>query len=212
MGISYQWNFCIDGVLMPDRTPSPALLEYKQVIAPVEITKVAGSRTKIEIKNHYDFLSLDQVVLCWSLEENGKAIQEGNIETLSALPHEAEQVEIPLTVFAVKKNTDYYLRIRVCQKYETSYAPAGHEIAMKQFDLGIRQDELEVRIPQEELEVTEENGILTVKNPRICAKFHTVFGNLVSLERDGKMYLTQGPVMNLYRATIDNDMYKRMIG
>lgn len=202
-------NFCIDGVLMPDRTPSPALLEYKQVIAPVEITKVAGSRTKIEIKNHYDFLSLDQVVLYWSLEENGKAIQEGNIETLSALPHEAEQVEIPLTVFAVKKNTDYYLRIRVCQKYETSYAPAGHEIAMKQFDLGIRQDELEVRIPQEELEVTEENGILTVKNPRICAKFHTVFGNLVSLERDGKMYLTQGPVMNLYRATIDNDMYKK---
>ena len=88
-------NFCIDGVLMPDRTPSPALLEYKQVIAPVEITKVAGSRTKIEIKNHYDFLSLDQVVLYWSLEENGKAIQEGNIETLSALPHEAEQVEIP---------------------------------------------------------------------------------------------------------------------
>ena len=63
-------------------------------------------------------------------------------------------MEIPLTVFAVKKNTDYYLRIRVCQKYETNYAPAGHEIAMKQFDLGIRQDELEVRIPQEELEVT----------------------------------------------------------
>ncbi len=44
-------NFCIDGVLMPDRTPSPALLEYKQVIAPVEIHKVTGSRTKIRLKN-----------------------------------------------------------------------------------------------------------------------------------------------------------------
>lgn len=202
-------NFCIDGVLMPDRTPSPALLEYKQVIAPVEIHKVPDSRTQILLKNYYDFLSLDHVVLCWALEENGKAVQEGEIRTLSALPHESEKVDIPVKPFEIRKNKDYYLHIKVCQKYDTNYAPAGHEIAAKQFDLEIRQDEFTARAAGKELAVTEENGILTVANDRITVKFHTVFGTLTALEKDGKTYLAKGPVMNLYRATIDNDMYKK---
>lgn len=202
-------NFCIDGVLMPDRTPSPALLEYKQVIAPVEILQVPGSRRQILLNNYYDFQALDQVVLRWSLEENGNEIQSGEIADLQAPPHESEQVEIPFKEFKIQKNTDYYLRISICQKYETNYAPAGHEIAQKQFDLGIRQDEFEQRKEGTELRADEKNGILTVENEQIRVKFHTIFGKLISIEKEGNTYLTQGPVMNLYRATIDNDMYKK---
>lgn len=202
-------NFCIDGVLMPDRTPSPALLEYKQVIAPVEISQIPGKRTQILLKNYYDFLSLDQVVLKWTVEEDGKAIQRGEIQTLTALPHDSEKVEIPIERFEIRKNTDYYLRIQICQKYDTNYAPAGHEIASKQFDLGIRQDQFVEREEGSEFEVKEENGILTVKNDHVSVKFHTVFGNLLSMEKEGNIYLTKGPTMNLYRATIDNDMYKK---
>ena len=44
-------DFCIDGVLMPGQNAVPALLEYKQVIAPVKITKVAGSRTKVRLES-----------------------------------------------------------------------------------------------------------------------------------------------------------------
>ncbi len=143
-------------------------------------------------------LILDHVVLCWALEENGKAVQEGEIRTLSALPHESETVDIPVKPFEIRKNKDYYLHIKVCQKYDTNYAPAGHEIAAKQFDLEIRQDEFTARAAGKELAVTEENGILTVANDRITVKFHTVFGTLAALEKDGKTYLTKGPVMNLY--------------
>lgn len=202
-------NFCIDGVLMPDRTPSPALLEYKQVIAPVEISQIPGKRTQILLKNYYDFLSLDQVVLKWTVEEDGKAIQRGEIQTLTALPHDSEKVEIPIERFEIRKNTDYYLRIQICQKYDTNYAPAGHEIASKQFDLGIRQDQFVEREEGSEFEVKEENGILMVKNDHVSVKFHAVFGNLLSMEKEGNIYLTKGPTMNLYRATIDNDMYKK---
>ena len=51
--------------------------------------------------------------------------------------------------------------------------------------------------------------MLTVKNSCITAKFSTVFGKLLSFETNGKEYLSEGPRMNVYRATIDNDMYKK---
>ena len=118
-------------------------------------------------------------------------------------------MDIPVKPFEIRKNKDYYLHIKVCQKYDTNYAPAGHEIAAKQFDLEIRQDEFAAIAAGNELTVTEENGILTVANDPDHSKIPYVFGTLAALEKDGKTYLTKGPVMNLYRATIDNDMYKK---
>ena len=70
-------NFCIDGILMPGRTPSPGMEEYKQIIAPVDITGVEGSMRKICISNDYDFLDLDAVALHWEVVAEDVAIQEG---------------------------------------------------------------------------------------------------------------------------------------
>lgn len=56
-------NFCIDGMLMPDRTPSPALLEYKQVISPIEVQKVEGKNNELILTNWYDFLSLSHLYI-----------------------------------------------------------------------------------------------------------------------------------------------------
>ena len=61
-------NFCIDGILMPDRTPSPGMEEYKQIIAPIEITPIAGNIKKIKIENYYDFLNLSTVIINWEIK------------------------------------------------------------------------------------------------------------------------------------------------
>ena len=73
----------------------------------------------------------------------------------------------------------------------------------------IRKDGFSVRETADKLQVTEGQGGLTVENSRVTAKFSTVFGKLISFGKDGKEYLTEGPRMNVYRATIDNDMYKK---
>lgn len=202
-------NFCIDGVLMPDRTPSPGLLEFKQVIAPVEIERVEGTQREVEIRNYYDFLSLSHLALDWCLEEEGTAVQSGRIESLSAPAHGSERVEIPFKAFEPKANTDYYLKLRVSLKEDANYAPKGHEIKTVQFPVDIRRDELSERETGEELSVREEGAVLTVENSRICAKFHKVFGTLLCVEAGGKRLISGGPKMNVYRATIDNDMYKK---
>ena len=193
-------NFCIDGILMPDRTPSPGMEEYKQIIAPVEITAVEGSMNKIQIRNYYDFLNLDTTTLYWEVKAEDQMIQDGTVEGLSVAPHEGKIITLPITAFELQENTDYYLNLTVCQKEERNYAPAGYEIKKVQIPMQIRKDGFSV---------TEGQGGLTVENSRVTAKFSTVFGKLISFGKDGKEYLTEGPRMNVYRATIDNDMYKK---
>lgn len=202
-------NFCIDGILMPDRTPSPGMEEYKQIIAPVEITAVEGSMNKIQIRNYYDFLNLDTTTLYWEVKAEDQTIQDGTVEGLSVAPHEGKIIALPITAFELQENTDYYLNLTVCQKEERNYAPAGYEIKKVQIPMQIRKDGFSVRETADKLQVTEGQGGLTVENSRVTAKFSTVFGKLISFGKDGKEYLTEGPRMNVYRATIDNDMYKK---
>ena len=202
-------NFCIDGILTPDRTPSPGMEEYKQIIAPVEITAVEGSMNKIQIRNYYDFLNLDTTTLYWEVKAEDQMIQDGTVEGLSVAPHEGKIIALPITAFELQENTDYYLNLTVCQKEERNYAPAGYEIKKVQIPMQIRKDGFSVRETADKLQVTEEQGGLTVENSRVTAKFSTVFGKLISFGKDGKEYLTEGPRMNVYRATIDNDMYKK---
>lgn len=202
-------NFCIDGILMPDRTPSPGMEEYKQIIAPVDITGVEGSMWKICISNDYDFLDLDAVTLHWEVVAEDVAIQEGWITDLAVAPHDSTVLTLPIAPFELQANTDYYINLTVCQKEDSLFAPAGHEIKKVQLPMQIRRDEFSVREAADPLRVSDRAGILTVENSLVKARFSTVFGKLLSFGTEDRAYLTEGPRMNVYRATIDNDMYKK---
>lgn len=202
-------NFCIDGILMPDRTSSPALIEYKQVIAPVEMKKSPGKQREVQLKNYYDFLDLTHLQLKWWISYDDKTAEEGMITDLSAKPGETQKVEIPYHSFEPSTNTDYYLNLSLCLKNETNYAPAGHEIAREQFMLDICAREVEERLAGTPLATEETPVFYTVSNDKVKAVFHKVYGNLERFTVNGKDYLTKGPEMTVYRATIDNDMYKK---
>ncbi len=202
-------NFCIDGVLMPDRTPSPALLEYKQVIAPVEVTRAEGKNREIQLKNYYTFRSLEGLYLLWQVEGGGKVIREGVIETLKAEPKESQRLVIPYEEFEPEANVSYYLNLSVREKEAVPYAGKGHEISHVQFELQEKKVLFTARPVGEKLRTTEKEGVLTVENEQLCVKFHTVFGKLLSITSGDTEYLTEGPQMTVYRATIDNDMYKK---
>ncbi|MEY8431813.1 glycoside hydrolase family 2 TIM barrel-domain containing protein [Lachnospiraceae bacterium 48-42] len=202
-------NFCIDGILMPDRTPSPALLEYKQVIAPVEVTRVKGRNREIELKNYYTFRTLEGLYLYWQIKGAGQVVCEGTVESLSAGPGESQRVQIPYGKYNPQPNVRYYLNLSVREKEDLPYAKKGHEITHVQFELEEKVVQVIERPSGEPLRTAEEEGILTIENDRLCVKFHTVFGRLLSVAAEGELYLTEGPEMTVYRATIDNDMYKK---
>lgn len=202
-------NFCIDGMLMPDRTPSPSLTEYKQIIAPVEVTRAAGSQKDLILKNYYDFLSLSHLMLKWEVRSEDALISEGTVETLHAAPHESERICIPIPEFQPEVNTDYYLEVSICQKEDSAFAKSGYAISNVQFPLDIKHEIKENYPAGEPLVIKEEGAFLSIENTAVKVVFHKVFGKLLSVERQGKTYLTDGPRVTVYRATIDNDMYKK---
>lgn len=202
-------NFCIDGILMPDRTPSPALLEYKQVIAPIAITRAKGKHQELKLKNYYNFRTMEGLCLNWEIEGGGKALQSGRIDGLKAKPGETQRVTVPYEEFVPEPNTSYYLNLSIQETEDTPYAKAGHEVSHVQFELEEKQVRFTKRPAGDALTITEQDGVLSIGNGNFCAKFHTVFGTLLSLSANGKEYITAGPHMTVYRATIDNDMYKK---
>lgn len=202
-------NFCIDGLLMPDRTPSPALAEYKQVISPVEVLKAEGKNRELILNNFYDFRDLRHLELRWWIQADEEILQKGTISDLTAKAHESQKVTVPYEAFVPEENTDYYLNVSVCQKECTNYAEAGFEIGRVQFEMELSQFVFSERPAGEALSVKEENSVLTIANKDLTVKFHTVYGKLLSVESDDKVYLSEGPQMTVYRATIDNDMYKK---
>ncbi|MFA9479771.1 glycoside hydrolase family 2 TIM barrel-domain containing protein, partial [Phycisphaerales bacterium AB-hyl4] len=71
-------NFIADGLVMPDRTPSPGLLEYKHVLAPVHVEAVDLDRGEIRLTNRYDFANLDHLHLAWRVSCDGEVLQSGD--------------------------------------------------------------------------------------------------------------------------------------
>lgn len=57
-------NFCVDGLVYPDRTPHTGLLELKNVIAPIDVEAVDLDNGKLKITNRFDFLNLSSLVKC----------------------------------------------------------------------------------------------------------------------------------------------------
>jgi len=202
-------NFCIDGLLMPDRTPSPALAEYKQVIAPVGIISAGAGQREYQITNYYDFLDLSACYLDWWISYDDQVEQAGSILLPPVKPGESEKVRIGYQPFQPQKNTDYYINLSVRLKEETNYAGAGHEIKREQFKLREQWIEIGQHEPDEELQITAEGTCVTVWNRNISVKFDKLYGRLTGVEANGETWLTEGPEMTVYRATIDNDMYKK---
>ena len=124
-------NFVIDGLLFPDRRPSPALAELAQAQQPVDIA-LLGPEGKLELRNRYDFLTLSHLTGSWSLLADGVLAAEGDLGLLSAGPGSSQTVMAgPLPAVKGEAVLDVSLRARSA----SAWAPAGHEVAWAQFVL-----------------------------------------------------------------------------
>jgi len=123
-------NFVIDGLVFPDRRPSPALRELAKVSQPVEISLLGGG--KVELRNRYDFLALSALEASWALAEDGVVVAGGQLGPLCAGPGEADVVEAgPLP----SVTGEAVLEVSVRTAAASSWAPAGYEVAWEQFVL-----------------------------------------------------------------------------
>lgn len=120
--------FVIDGLVFPDRTPSPGLLEFKKVFEPVRIDIDAET---IRVRNLHDAVELSEFGLVWELARDGIVIEQGVLDAGPVAAGDLAHLPIPVAVSG-DTEAETVLTVRVLTKRDTRWAARGHEIAWAQ--------------------------------------------------------------------------------
>lgn len=168
-------DFCIDGLIMPDRTPSPGLYEYKKVIEPITTTAVDIQKGIINLLSRYDFANLDRFNLVYKVMEDDVILQTGFMAVPSIEARANKDITLPydLSAIKVKPGAHYYVNISYQLREDTRYASSGHELATAQFELPLYKEGIMVR-PEGILNVEKEHTTLHVKGANFSLDFNLV--------------------------------------
>lgn len=206
-------NFCIDGLVSPDRKPHVGLLELKQVIAPVKFELADAASGLLTVYNRYDFRDLSHVSLFWKLEDQGAIVAQGSIGDLAAGPQSAVTVKLPYALPAASAGA-FELTVSCRLKEETAWAEPGHELSFGQFRLAAQEAPSGTAAgfgasAAEPLAASEEDGMLTIAGFDFLYKFDLSRGSFASISKHGVPMLAAPTKLQLWRAPTDNDMYVR---
>ena len=202
-------NFCLNGIVNPDRSAHPALHEMKKVYQNISFSIKDKTSTKIEIKNKYDFLNLNQFNFTWKLLENGKAIASGELPEQNILPDESKTISISFPKLK-NKNSDYHLNIYASTATEMPLIEVGTQLAYEQFELQKGNFYTELNFEGESISVEESENQLNLKNANFSLQFNTSTGKLTSLDYGDGNVLLEGISANFWRASTDNDFGLKM--
>jgi len=200
-------NFCTDGLVWPDRTPHPAMHEFKKLAQPFAFKAVKLHQGRFSLTNKRDFTCLSDLAFSWTLEVAGKAVQRGALEIPAAAPGATVEFAVPFTAPALKPGEECFLNFSAKLKQAAPWAEAGHEVGWEQFKLPFRSSPA-LRMPATALQAEEKNGRLTLSCDAYSAVFDLASARMLSLSRGGRTLLSAGPEMSLWRAPTDNDGIK----
>ncbi|MBE6651378.1 MAG: DUF4981 domain-containing protein [Ruminococcaceae bacterium] len=195
-------NFCVDGLVFPDRTPSNSLLEFKNVIRPMRARYEDG---KFIFKNFLDFTDVDEVIdVYYEITDGGRLVLHGKVELGSVLPHEEKEVKL----YIPELSEHGFIRFIYIQKCDLSATNAGHELGFDQIELNEAvletpkkvEGTFEVSETDKALEISGD-GFLYVFNKRNGVFDEAVFGQ--------RNIFTKPSEFVIYRAPTDNDMYMK---
>ena len=187
-------NFVCDGLLFPDRRPSPGLVEYKKVTEPVRIEGTGGADGTVRITNRYDFADLSALAFEWSYEVDGEAAETGTLSVPALAPGEAAEVKLPAPPLDVR-GAETRWTVRATLADETAWAPKGHLVAWGQLPVVERPL---VTVPASERPVLDGQGGITL-GP---AGFNARTGELVTINEIDVFDVK----LDVWRAPTDNDM------
>ena len=198
-------NFVADGLVFPDKKPSPGLIEYKKVIEPVRVQAENLKKGIFTIRNLYDFRTLEHLAGCWSITENGRVIVSGTFAQPQVAAHGSGKATVPYKLPLGRPGAEYYLTLSFKSKEATPWAEAGTEVAWAQFKLPVAVPAVKRVMPAPAFIVDEADGALAIGVNDHLFQFDMERGTLDTWEYAGTPLLEQGPILNIWRAPTDND-------
>ena len=216
--IQHDGNFCLDGLVYPDRTPHTGLLEYKNVHRPLRAS-YDPEKKMLTVENHLDFMDpAGQISAVWSLTLDGALIAREPLRLPSIPPHSS--AVIPLE-FTVPDKGRCFLTVSYALTEGTSFLPAGHETGFDEIRIPTKQPRAQraaaileppeknrASSPAEEnrdIRVTGEDHFLVITGLNFTYRLDTLSGLLTSLKIRDREMLDRPIDFNLFRAPADND-------
>jgi len=204
-------NFCLNGLVNPDRTPHPGLYEVKKVYQYIDIQPEDPKNGKVRITNKFDFVNINDLNVNWKVMAENNTVARGTLTNLDIPSGESKVVTIPIPKELNKPGVEYFLNFSVTTTTEKSLVPNGYEIASEQIKLPFFNKMTETDItalPSLKLKQNEKSLVIAGENFQI--RFNRTTGNLESFQFKGIELIEKAPEPNFWRAPTDNDLGFRM--
>lgn len=205
-------NFCVDGLVYPDRTPHTGLLEYKNVHRPARIVSYDEKSGELCLHNYMDFDDLnDYVEIGYEMTQDGLTVEKGTLAGVCAAPHADARVNLNLHI-PVAGNV--YLKITYRLKKEMPLLKQGEVLGFDEIKLSNVDGRNRKAVEWLEKEAT--GGAITVKEDDVqivlqakefCYTVDRRTGLFKGIQFAGREYLEHPMEVNIWRAPTDNDMY-----
>ena len=191
-------NFCMDGLVYPDRKPHTGLLELKQVAAPAVFTQ---ERDGFYATSRLDFTDLSAYEIRCTVKRNGAVIYRESA-VISCAPHEC--VKLPFAWGEID-GVRVYVIFEIITQQETALIPAGEAMGFKQFDLSTGQYVFAFEKSGPGLQVREDNKQININGQGFSYTFDKQAGGFDRIVRGDAVVTDRLVEFNLFRAPTDND-------
>ena len=205
-------NFCMDGLVYPDRTVHTGLLEYKNVYRPARVISYDKESGELVLHNYMDFDNLkDYVKISYELTQDGLLIGKGKLAEVSVVPHSEGKTNLQVNV---PENGKCYLKLIYHLKkemplLEEDYILGFDEIEVSQKDAKCQLAEkwVEKTVTDSELQVSEDDTQIHIKGREFAYTIDRRTALFTEMKFAGREYLNHPMELNIWRAPTDNDMY-----
>ena len=200
-------TFCINGIVMPDRKPNPALYEVKKVYQNVKIYSLDLLEGKLIIYNKFNFISLDDFITKWELTANGKVIQQGLFDRLNISPNEKKELKASFHEPKFEPNTEYHLKVITSLGKNKLWAEKGHIIAWDQFKLPYISPKECISINAvTDIRIDDLKGIYNIKGEDFNISLGKKTGAIESYIYKNIELFKSPLIPNFWRVPTDNDL------
>ena len=205
-------NFCMDGLVYPDRTVHTGLLEYKNVYRPARVISYNKESGELVLHNYMDFDDLkDYVKIHYELTQDGLVISKGKLPEVSAAPHSEGKINLKINVPESGKcylKFIYHLKKKL-PLLDEDYILGFDEIEVSKDDAKCKLAEkwLQKTAVDSELQVNENDAQIHIKGREFSYTIDKRTALFTEMKFAGREYLNHPMELNIWRAPTDNDMY-----
>ena len=200
-------NFCLNGLVNPDRSPHPALSEVKKVHQYIKILPEDLENGKITIRNMYDFINTDNLIFDLYLLANDKILKTERLTNLVIPAGEERSVSFPLPGDPITPGVEYFLNIIVSTAQKQGLIERGHEVASEQLQMPLYAETNSGSSGDlSKLQWKGDDNLLVITGENLEIRFDPNSGMLTKYMFMGQDLIVNGPEPNFWRAPLDNDI------